>query len=91
VRFDTASDEYTVFRGPCDATEKVLVEGPMETSSPAVHLVSPSFLSSGGSRPGVSFTARGTAWPGEVRVTRDGSSKIYTLKVEGLTGRVSLS
>lgn len=91
VRFDTASDEYTVFRGTCDAADKVVVEGPMDTSSPAVHLVAPSFQSSTGSRPGVSFAARGTAWPGEVRVTRDGSSKVYTLKVEGLTGRVSLS
>ena len=38
----------------------------------------------------MTFFARGTASPGSVRVTREGSSKVYIIQVEGLTGRVSL-
>ena len=37
----------------------------------------------------MTFTSRGTAWPGEVRITRDDSSLIRVVKVEGLTGRVT--
>ena len=37
------------------------------------------------------FYARGAATPGTVQVARTHSSKIYTITVEGLTGRVSQS
>jgi hypothetical protein len=47
---------------------------------------------------GVTFTARGTSTGGvgdatrsTVTVTRSGSAKVYTLQVEGFTGRVSLA
>jgi hypothetical protein len=47
---------------------------------------------------GLTFTARGTSTGGvgdvarsTVTVTRTGSSKVYTLKVEGFTGRVSIA
>jgi hypothetical protein len=39
----------------------------------------------------VSFSARGTTTDGSVTVTRTGSSKVYTLQIEGFTGRVSLA
>ncbi len=39
----------------------------------------------------VTFRASGSATPGGLNITRTGSSKIYTIDVEGLTGRVSLS
>ena len=39
----------------------------------------------------VYFYPRGTASAGSVVVSRSGSSKTYTVKVEGLTGRVSLA
>ena len=51
----------------------------------------PSFDSSGSSGPVVYFHARGTASKGDVRVVRDGDSKVYTISVEGLTARVSQS
>jgi prepilin-type N-terminal cleavage/methylation domain-containing protein len=39
----------------------------------------------------VYFKPRGTATQGSVDVIRDGSSKVYTIEVEGLTGRASVS
>jgi prepilin-type N-terminal cleavage/methylation domain-containing protein len=39
----------------------------------------------------VLFNPRGTATPGTVAVRRTGTSKVYTITVEGLTGRASLS
>lgn len=92
VTFDVATDSYTVFRGACDDLAKTNVQGPRRTDSAKVHLTAPAFTSpSGTPGAGVSFTARGTAWPGQVKVTRDGSTKTYVLTVEGLTGRVALS
>jgi type II secretion system protein H len=92
VTFDVATDSYTVFRGACDNPAKTEVQGPMTTDSSKVHLTTPAFTTpSGTPGTGVSFTARGTAWPGQVKVTRDGSTKTYVLTVEGLTGRVALS
>ena len=91
VLFDTSADTYTIYRGRCDGT-KAQARGPLMTESPRVHLTSPSFESADAAgQPGVSFTPRGGAWPGNVQVTRDGSSKVYTLEVEGLTGRVELT
>lgn len=90
VQFNTSSNDYTVYRGTCADTGKTKVQGPMKTNGKQVQLVSPAFT--GTTVPtGVTFFARGTATPGTVQVTRSGSSKVYTLAVEGLTGRVSLS
>lgn len=92
VLFDPAADRYSVFRGSCDDAGKVKVLGPLEADSAAVHIEAPSFTSTATTgNPGVTFRARGTAWPGQVRVTREGSTKVYTVKVEGLTGRASLN
>jgi type II secretion system protein H len=92
VTFDVGSNTYTVFRGACDDPAKTKVKGPVSTSSRKVHLTAPAFTSPTGTPgPNVGFTARGTAWPGQVKVTRDGATKTYVLSVEGLTGRVALS
>jgi type II secretion system protein H len=90
VAFRVAENDYTFYRGTCDDTAKVRVMGPV-VSAQDVKLAAPSFTGPSGSTTGVTFTARGTAWPGSVQLTRTGSSKSYTLTVEGLTGRVSLS
>ena len=90
VWFDTAANTYTLYRGACDGP-KTKITGPYETGADEVTISSPTFTAPSGANPGVTFFARGTGWPGEVRVTRTGSSKVYVLKVEGLTGRVSLS
>jgi type II secretion system protein H len=87
----TGTQSYTVYRGACDSASKVKVMGPIAADSANVHFTSPSFTGTSGASNGVTFNARGTAWAGSVRVTRTGSSKVYTLSVEGLTGRVSLS
>ena len=55
-----------------------------------IRYTSPSFLQSGGgSGTSVYFYPRGSAGKGTVLVTRTGSSKTYTVSVEGLTARVS--
>jgi type II secretion system protein H len=91
VQFDDAADTYSVFRGRCSDPAKVRAIGPVEIAA-GVHIEAPNFTSSAGTpATGVSFHARGTASPGELRITRDGSTTVYRLTVEGLTGRVSRS
>lgn len=90
VLFDTSADTYTVYRGRCTDTTKVKVSGPFSTSG--VSIVDPAFTSTAGtSTVGASFYGRGTGSPGSVEITREGSTKVYRVSVEGLTGRVSVS
>lgn len=92
VAFDIADNSYTVRRGTCPATTGTVLTGPVELGS-HVRLSAAAFTSTQVGDPvqtGVSFSSRGTAWPGQVSVVRDDSSKSYTVAVEGLTGRVSL-
>ena len=91
VSFRVAQNDYTLYRGTCDDTAKVKLIGPVVSDSADVKLATPSFTGPSGSSTGVTFNARGTAWPGSVQLTRTGSSKRFTLTVEGLTGRVSLN
>ena len=86
VQFDTAANTYRVVEGTCD-DPGVQLQGPFRTADDRVAIASPSFTA--GST-GVTFFARGTASAGSVQVVRDGSTKVYTIDVEGLTGRVSL-
>lgn len=87
----TSTQSYSIYRGACDNTGKVQVIGPVAANSTQIHFTGPVFTATSGTSTGVTFNARGTAWPGTVTVTRTGSSKVYTLTVEGLTGRVSLA
>lgn len=94
VSFNDAADTYTVYRGPCGAPTKTL-KGPHSTASKKIQLSAPSFavppsVTGVSVSPGVTFFARGTATAGGVKVIRPGSTKVYLLDVEGLTGRVSL-
>lgn len=91
VQFAPAAGTWTLFRGACDAPSRQTLSGPHRASSEAVAVDAPVFTGPSGATDGVTFYARGTAWPGELRVRRDDSSKVYVIKVEGLTGRVSLS
>ena len=99
VHFDAAAGNYSVYNGvsqtsapdTCVISSTNLIQGPIPTASANVDLDTPSFTSAAGSgQTSVLFSSRGTAWPGILTVTRIGSSKEYTLEVEGLTGRVSL-
>jgi type II secretion system protein H len=91
VLFAPSANTYTVYRGVCGEAGIVRVLGPVESGSRDVRIASPVFTSTAATPAGATFYARGTASPGTVRVTRTGSSKVYVLTVEGLTGRVSLS
>ena len=91
VDFDLAHSEWSIYRGRCDVTGKVLLQGPVPTGSDDVNIASASFTGDASGQHGVTFTARGTAWPGEVRISRSGTDKTYVIQVEGLTGRVSIN
>ncbi|MBA2954489.1 prepilin-type N-terminal cleavage/methylation domain-containing protein [Nocardioides sp. MAH-18] len=90
VQFDTAVDTFALYRRPCDDSARVLLEGPFDIDS-RVHLAEADFTGASGSGAGVTFTPRGTASPGTLRITREGTDRVYVVSVEGLTGRVSTS
>jgi prepilin-type N-terminal cleavage/methylation domain-containing protein len=82
-----SSSSYTVWRGSCTSATPIAanrVEGPVQAGR-GVQILSGAFPY------GVTFTPRGTSTDGSVTVTRTGSSKVYTLQIEGFTGRVSLA
>lgn len=104
LTFDVAADTYTLLRfvvppssatGPTvtacgGVTEKV--NGPIKVEDGRVDITSAAFTAPDGSvGTGITFRAAGSASPGTVKIARGGSSKVYTLTVEGLTGRVSIS
>ena len=91
VRFDASGKTWTTYRGTCSAGTPV--KGPEDVEGAQISLADVSFLHADGT-PGsrdVEFTARGTASKGSLKVVRAGSSKTYTVSVEGLTARVSSS
>lgn len=64
----------------------------VQSTTPAskkVTFTNASFASSSGTGASVYFYAKGSASKGTVTVSRSGSSKTYTISVEGLTARVS--
>lgn len=90
VMFDTAADTYAVYRLSCTDPGRVKTAGPYTTGSKSVHLFGPVFRDAGDvARTGVTFLPRGSAWPGQVSVVREGSSLSTVVRVEGMTGRVS--
>jgi prepilin-type N-terminal cleavage/methylation domain-containing protein len=89
AEFDVPQDRFTLYRGACDDAAKVKLNGSYRLEARA-HLSSAAFTSAtGATGSGVTFTSRGTAWPGSISITRDDSSVVRVVKVEGLTGRVS--
>ena len=88
------ADRYEVYQGACTALGPKR-SGPFGTGSAHVHLKRPAFafmdsLGTPQKGAGVTFTPRGSAWPGDVSVERDNSKVSYVVLVEGMTGRVSL-
>lgn len=86
------TQSYSVYRGACAGT-KTLVLGPFQSDSSTTRFTpAPStYPGSSCTATGATFYARGTAAECALTVTRTDASKVYVLKVEGLTGRVSLS
>ena len=92
VKFDTTANAYTVYRFACNTTGNVKVNGPFTLGDPRVQLGNVAFDSvSPATSTQLTFKASGSATPGTLQVIRTGSTKVYTLDVEGLTGRVSVS
>ncbi len=90
VLFDTTAGTWRLYRGRCESATKTLLPGTWATNDKRVHLTAAEFIAiTGAPLPGVTFTSRGTASPGSIKVTRDGTSSVHVVKVEGLTGRVS--
>ncbi len=88
VSFETGTQVYALYRGSCDDPTRVLLQT-RRPDAGNVLLAAPAFVGPSGPTPAVTFKPRGTAWPGSVQITRSGSNKVYTVSVEGLTGRVS--
>ena len=89
VDFSTSAQTYSVYRGSCDSSTKVILHGPIHPQGSKSRIAEPSFNGPLGISTGVTFAPRGTAWPGTVRVIRAGSGRVWTVALEGLTGRVS--
>ena len=95
VKFDTTAETYTVYRHACDTAATiplVKVNGPLSLGDSHVAMTGVQFHAPDGSVGAqMTFRASGSAWPGGLTIARSGSSKTYSIAVEGLTGRVSLS
>lgn len=89
VDFDVAAQTYGMYRDACGDLDRALLQGPLRTDGRHVRIASPTFVDSSGTGTGVTFRPRGTASAGSVQVVRVGSSKVWTVSVEGLSGRVS--
>jgi type IV fimbrial biogenesis protein FimT len=86
VRLTPAGGPWVLLRSPATDCTGGTARGGEVPSRGGVSLVGGSFPSSC-----VYFKPRGTATPGTVQVVRDGTSTAYTITVEGLTGRASIS
>ena len=91
LSFDVAANTYTLSRFAC-GTATVKINGPIKVEDGSVDITSASFTAPDGTTSsGITFRPAGSAYPGTLTIARSGSSKVYTLTVEGLTGRVSIS
>src|SRR3954447_14587712 len=87
VKFSAAGGSYTVYRKPCDSspgpTDKVL--GPITLGDSRLQLSGVNFLQvAPADITQLTFRASGSATPGGLTITRTGSTKTYTIDVEGL-------
>ena len=89
VDFSVGAQTYSVYRGACDSAARVILQGPIHPQGGKSRITSPSFNGPSGISTGVTFAPRGTAWPGSVRILRSDSDRVWTVALEGLTGRVS--
>lgn len=91
VTFDTAADTYTVNRYAC-GTPLQRVNGPIKPQAGTIEFQNVQFRQPDGTySPNLTFRPTGTATAGSLQIVRAGSAKVYTLSVEGFTGRVSIS
>ena len=87
VDFSTSS--FRRYRGACDSADRV-PDGAARDLPDAVRVSEASFVTGPGiTTSGVTFRSRGTASPGRIVISRDGTGSTQVVTVEGLTGRVS--
>lgn len=87
VTFDAPAGTWSTRRLSCTGD---IVKGPEQVEGRQISLTDAGFVQPDGStQPQVLFTPRGTGSKGSIKLNRVGSSKVYVISVEGLTGRVS--
>ena len=87
VTFDTVAGTWSTRRLSCTG---VVLKGPETVEGRSITVSDAGFIQPDGSTQSqVLFTPRGTGSKGSLKVRRTGSSKVYMISVEGLTGRVS--
>lgn len=85
-RVDFSAKEAKVYRFDGSSYDLVRTYTP---GQPLVSFAGASFTSSEGGGSSVYFFPRGAASRGSLRVALDGTERVYTINVEGLTARVS--
>lgn len=90
VQFDATAETYQLLTGACEAPEPAGAQTP-RTLRGGFDVVEPRFLSGTAYVSGVTFSSRGTATPGTVKIRDDRRGQVRTVAVEGLTGRVTTS
>lgn len=91
---------WTTFKSDCTVAANQ-IGSPQKVTDPSITLGSFTFAPPGAAIPGQAtacpttnqcayFYPRGTGLAGALQVTRTGSTKTYTINVEGLTSRVSM-
>lgn len=86
-RVDFTSTSAKMYRD--NGTTFVLVQQTAPATSKVTYSGASFTQSGGGTAASVTFYQKGSADKGSVKVVRSGSSKTYTISVEGLTARVS--
>ena len=90
IRIGADSRSWTIWRASCGTGTQVGA-GTTDSAQVTMPAASRSFVDRSGatSSTDIYFYRSGMASAGSLQVIRAGSSKIYTLRVEGLTGRVT--
>jgi type II secretion system protein H len=88
-RVDFTSTQASMYRS--NGASWVLAQTTKPSTSRVTYSGASFLQQAGGSAASVTFYAKGSADKGSVTVVRSGSTKTYTISVEGLTARVSYS
>ena len=88
-RVDLATTTATMYRW--SGTAYVKVQSTTTANAKVTYSAASFVQDTGGTGTSVYFYAKGSAGKGSVKVVRSGSTKVYTVSVEGLTARVSYS
>lgn len=88
LTLDGGAKAYSVYRGACHVPTRVAPQTP-HPAPERVRRAAPGSHRPLAPTPRVTFRPRGPALQASVQVARSVPAKVYTARVEGLTGRVS--